>query len=264
MESLAGRTSMDQLAWSVKHALNGHLPYERHAMACMRKQSQRWPQESMERHMCEALHLDINPLVQVASLINSPVRFGRAFNVYNQNPRLGGQTFIDRMADNGWEISRNTAPQFAHMDLTLARDCTLTCAEILMSSVKANFAQKPIHAIAPNVTTLMDRLALTDSAVFDAAVIFETESEAKVSELSRHLGCSERTINRIFRACGFRATELRQAIMLIKATRMLALPGSMTEIAHACGFFDLAHFTRAFKRAVGVSPSAMRRASFDL
>ncbi|MEO8901771.1 MAG: helix-turn-helix domain-containing protein, partial [Polyangiaceae bacterium] len=34
--------------------------------------------------------------------------------------------------------------------------------------------------------------------------------------------------------------------------------GSVTDIAHRCGFFDSAHFVRAWRRACSMAPSAYR------
>jgi len=51
-----------------------------------------------------------------------------------------------------------------------------------------------------------------------------------------------------------RAARLRQA-----SDRLLAEDTALTAIAHDAGFADQAHFTRSFRRAAGMSPSAYRR-----
>ena len=45
--------------------------------------------------------------------------------------------------------------------------------------------------------------------------------------------------------------RLEKALELMKRQRDL----SMTEVAHAVGFFDQSHFTRAFRHAYGVTPA---------
>ncbi|MCG6508044.1 helix-turn-helix transcriptional regulator, partial [Vibrio parahaemolyticus] len=45
--------------------------------------------------------------------------------------------------------------------------------------------------------------------------------------------------------------RLEQGMKLVKA----GLPG--TDVAHQVGFYDQAHFTKAFKHTYGVSPSAV-------
>lgn len=47
---------------------------------------------------------------------------------------------------------------------------------------------------------------------------------------------------------------------LDKASALLAGgTASLSEVAHACGYFDQAHFSRAFRQAYGLPPSAYRR-----
>jgi len=43
------------------------------------------------------------------------------------------------------------------------------------------------------------------------------------------------------------------------ATRLLAAPGHVIDVALGCGFGDVSNFNRAFRAEFGVSPSAFRR-----
>ena len=52
--------------------------------------------------------------------------------------------------------------------------------------------------------------------------------------------------------------RVNAAIKLLTSTRML-----LTEIAHACGFYDQSHFIRTFKRIRRQTPAQYRRAHFD-
>ena len=51
--------------------------------------------------------------------------------------------------------------------------------------------------------------------------------------------------------------RVNAAIKLLTSTRML-----LTEIAHACGFYDQSHFIRTFKRLRRQTPAQYRRAHF--
>ena len=51
--------------------------------------------------------------------------------------------------------------------------------------------------------------------------------------------------------------RVNAAIKLLTSTRML-----LTEIAHACGFYDQSHFIRTFKRIRRQTPAQYRRAHF--
>jgi AraC-like DNA-binding protein len=49
--------------------------------------------------------------------------------------------------------------------------------------------------------------------------------------------------------------RLERAVELIKVNRDM----SITDVAHAVGFFDQSHFTRAFRDAYGVTPARFQR-----
>jgi AraC family transcriptional regulator len=54
--------------------------------------------------------------------------------------------------------------------------------------------------------------------------------------------------------------ERLRRLRLEAARDALARPGSdLAEVAHACGFADQSHLTRAFRRAFGLTPGAYRR-----
>jgi AraC family transcriptional regulator len=81
-----------------------------------------------------------------------------------------------------------------------------------------------------------------------------------LSQASRHAGVHPVHVSRSFRrmlGCTFR--EHLTLIRICRATDLLKRSSrSITEIAFACGFSDHAHFTRTFKRATGLTPTAYR------
>jgi LacI family transcriptional regulator len=81
-----------------------------------------------------------------------------------------------------------------------------------------------------------------------------------VAELTRRFPVSRRTLDRRFReyvghspAEEIRRARLRQARRLVEQTDR-----SLTEIAAACGYADLPHMDRAFRKALDTSPGALR------
>jgi AraC-like DNA-binding protein len=98
-----------------------------------------------------------------------------------------------------------------------------------------------------------DAIALVES---DLLVIWSLQ------RLARQLGQSPRTFQRRLAGDGLSLQVLRRASQIRQASLML-LNGSasLASIGFACGFSDSAHFTRAFRQATGMSPTAFRGAA---
>ena len=82
----------------------------------------------------------------------------------------------------------------------------------------------------------------------------------EVEDLLKIFPVSRRTLSRRFArfvghspAAEIRQARLRQARQLVASSRL-----SVTEIAAACGYADLPHMNRAFQKAYGDSPGALR------
>jgi AraC-like DNA-binding protein len=82
----------------------------------------------------------------------------------------------------------------------------------------------------------------------------------RIEQLARDAGLSvdrfERLVRRIFHLTPRQL--LTQARLAAASTLLLDGDQSVADIAHACGYSDQSAFTRQFKAAVGVTPSAYR------
>jgi len=105
------------------------------------------------------------------------------------------------------------------------------------------------------------------ASLADTLEYLETEYAEEISpaSLARRAGLSPirfaRLVKRIFRLTpGQLITQTR----LAAASRLLAETDQpVSEIAHACGFYDHSAFTRAFRSATGMAPTEFRKTRRD-
>ena len=86
----------------------------------------------------------------------------------------------------------------------------------------------------------------------------------RLQTLAELTGFSMSTLQRSFRRV-FQLTpqQVLAKLRLQRAMHLLHGVGSVTEIGHACGFSDQSGFTRQFKAATGMTPSAYRTLARD-
>lgn len=86
----------------------------------------------------------------------------------------------------------------------------------------------------------------------------------KIEDVVALTGSSARTIHRYFqRTRGYSPKEFLKQRRLAKARELLCsseAPRTLIDVALACGFNDLSHFSRDFSRTFGEPPSAVRKA----
>jgi len=81
-----------------------------------------------------------------------------------------------------------------------------------------------------------------------------------LAELAAHAGLSRFELARTFRAqVGLPPHAYQLDRRIARARALLAAGDPVASVALECGFSDQPHFTRAFKRAVGVAPGAYAR-----
>jgi transcriptional regulator GlxA family with amidase domain len=81
-----------------------------------------------------------------------------------------------------------------------------------------------------------------------------------IPALARAVGIARRQLERLFiRETGLSPGAFAAKMRVQYAEWLLtSTDRSLTEIALACGYADLAHFSRSYKSAYGMSPSAWR------
>lgn len=98
-----------------------------------------------------------------------------------------------------------------------------------------------------------------------AALVERIASDRELTRVERLVadtGLSERALQRLFRRCvGVSPKAVVRRFRLVEAAEALEknAVSSLTELAHALGYFDQSHFVRDFKATVGTTPSAHRR-----
>jgi AraC-like DNA-binding protein len=83
-----------------------------------------------------------------------------------------------------------------------------------------------------------------------------------LDDLARRINISTRTIDRYLKKENLQFRDLSQQVRFERARELLAEPGAtVAQVALSLGFSDAANFSRAFRRVMGVSPSAYQRES---
>ncbi len=119
------------------------------------------------------------------------------------------------------------------------------------------------HAADPPATPESGR---EDRAVARVCDFIEAHLDADLTlaDLAAVAGFSRYRLIRCFRrTLGATPHLYRTSRRVIRAKGLLADGWAPAEAGLACGFYDQAHFTRSFKRAVGVTPARYRAASLD-
>ncbi|MDE1180830.1 AraC family transcriptional regulator [Paraburkholderia sp.] len=121
----------------------------------------------------------------------------------------------------------------------------------LLEALFARLKQPSPQTITGNLSALQLRVVreFVDAHIADK-IVLEDLSHLIGLERFRFLKQFKRSVGMTPHAWLLRL-RLEKAVALIRANRNLP----MTDIAHAVGFFDQSHFTRAFRHAYGVTPA---------
>ena len=120
------------------------------------------------------------------------------------------------------------------------------------------------HCNLPTDTRFQASSHSKDARVVNSAIAYvEQNLHKKVSqtEVARRCGVSSCQFSRIFKqvhGTTFQEYVLRRRMG--QAVKLLQNPSaSITDVCYTVGFNDLSHFTRIFRRYIGVAPSAYRK-----
>ena len=91
--------------------------------------------------------------------------------------------------------------------------------------------------------------------------LLENDSDLSMEEIARICGVSEGYFRRLFKEySGYNPMDFRQKHRIEKAKQLLLLDNlSVGEIARELHFSDIYHFSKSFKKIVGVSPSEYQK-----
>ncbi|MEW6639525.1 MAG: AraC family transcriptional regulator [Pseudomonadota bacterium] len=88
-------------------------------------------------------------------------------------------------------------------------------------------------------------------------------SDLDIEEIAQRMGCSRRYIFRAFQAADTTPSQYIWDLRLERTRERLTASsfrnGSISEVAFSCGFSSTAHFSRAFRKRYGMSPSDARK-----
>jgi len=228
LEGQAGWTPERRFASAVLHAIDGHLPYARFVAAGIARQEEGISHAAVERRVRACLATDVNPLIGLFGGLHQAGSLRAAFHTYQS--ACGGLP-------------------------------AMPLPSLCRTSIDAWLSAMLEGRVAPqrSVTALATLLGLEDSAAADVARVFEREGSMPVAEVAARLGCQRRTLERQLQRMGVSAEAIRQACRLAQAALQLGDSVSLTRIAIHAGYADTPHMARAFRRAAGLPPSALRR-----
>jgi AraC-like DNA-binding protein len=119
-----------------------------------------------------------------------------------------------------------------------------------------------LHSEGLQLARFRDRQGgLSRSQLRRATTFLAKGSLASLAEIAAKLGLSPSQLSRAFKtSTGFPPHRWQLNHRIAKAQELLRFSGlPLSQIALATGFAEQSHFTRVFKKVVGVSPGAWQR-----
>ena len=136
---------------------------------------------------------------------------------------------------------------------------------ILTSKIPLRDARKRVIGLA-GISRRVEQVRERPAAVTRLAEVLETihdpaHAAMTNADLARRAGLSVSQFERVFRSnLGLSPRQYLVRIRIEESARALAEGHeTITAIAHRFGFYDHAHFTRRFRKIMGITPSAYRR-----
>lgn len=120
----------------------------------------------------------------------------------------------------------------------------------------------PLQVLTHEASKVTEGIRSTVEAAGALIQRLPDQRDLKLDTVARSMGLSARTLQRRLKDCGVDFEDLLDETRRSEALRLMAEGGhTMTEIAYRIGYSDPAHFTRAFRRWTGTTPSRFPAAS---
>jgi AraC-like DNA-binding protein len=164
--------------------------------------------------------------------------------------QVGGASGISRVA---LETMRSTYQELPNMSAAAARGA----GELIMQLVRLSLLE-----LSGQETAITQRAALKDR-IRDHVARHLHDPQLSIDGIARALNCSRRHLYNAFAGDDTTLAGYIQQRRLAACSRELRRAAGearpITEIALACGFSNLSHFSRLFRHHTGMSPSEFRR-----
>lgn len=196
--------------------------------------------------------LDLNPAAALLRACDA-TGFRHRWNAYNRMAPLG----VNSQLDNQGHLNRHS-PQLVDPALHRAAQQTAQIrAEVALRCTQALVAQPSRQP--PRLAALAVELGSSAWLLELIALLQEAEPRLSLGQAASRLGRSARQLQRDLAQASLRFATLSQALRLEQAANLL-LNGALnlTQVAHAAGFFDSAHFNRSWWRACCLTPGQYR------
>lgn|GEM_PF-1024936 len=209
------------------------------------------PDASRPTHQVFWLHLNGTTAGLVDSVYSSPAASGFSYRLIELPGRTNveniGALIISELANKGWGHPRAIAGLLRYLSCVLIR--RLPRAQVSEPSLK----EAPIIGGEKRVWEVLEvALEFCDA---------NYRSPIKRSDIAKAVGYSPRHLSQLMSThLGHSLFDHLRNLRVVEARRLLEKSDlSIKDIAKAVGYSDPAHFTRAFKRATGLSPRTYRR-----
>jgi AraC-like DNA-binding protein len=211
--------------------------------------------------------------------------------VLSSNADVGGVVFPENCRYVGFRLPKSTlAPLVPDLGAMLVRRVPAANSALRMLRRYLDLAQADLLIAEPALQTafthhVCDLLALALGATKDAAELARTrglpaarlhamkddirrlchQPDLSVHAIAARHKVSARYAQRVFEESGSTFTDYLSEQRLSEAYRALRHPASaaipISTIAYDCGFSDVSHFNRLFRRRFGCTPSDVRKAA---
>lgn len=252
-------TKRELLALSIRHTINGHLPYRRFNEVG-EKIGARFNESSVSSALEEWLRIDANTLGQIYYLIPTQESAVKIFNFYNENSDLGVQTKVTARESNSYSVER-TILDPSGIDPMICQEFTHNFVDKILSKFRAVDKNKNVGYRPKQLSDVARAIGAESTPEYHLIRYFEAHPHASITEASKAMGCSEPILRKALQETGLTPTDIRLACRITKFIPGLAAGMSLPEISNFCGFSDISHMSKIIKNATGFGPKRFRDAT---